>query len=419
MGIRFLANYFSISFFITILIMSGSLDSQARAECENIPVSIGAPTQDLIDLCSNHEIDSNLVAINAVGDIAYGWEFVQSDIDSFELSIPEVLTPQGGKEQPEERFVSGCDFDNSGTFEEIFCITDLGDLFTSNIDTRIVTEIGTAVAFNGEVFTGLATDPTTGVMYASSNDVSASSLYILDLNTGAATRVGAVTNSPSLIAIAVNNQGQLFGYDIVFDSLIKIDKNTGSGTVVGSLGFDANFAQGMDFNESDNKCYLFAFNNITFQAELRTCNTNTGLTQFVGVLGATSPGGIRDVTGAGIAATAPDISVLPITPGFSNSSNQIMAEGTTANGNVAFVWGSAMGSLKLGGKVCNGLEIGIRRPQLLGIVRASFDQIADLDFFIPFFSEPEIVLLTQAIDIKSCVISEVVPNKITNINDSE
>lgn len=397
----------------TITFTSGTISSYALDECENTPASNVAPSQDLIDLCSSSlKSNINILSANTASNIAYGWEFVQGDIDSFELAVPEVLTSQESKQRFENRFITGCDFDNSGTFEEIFCISEDGYLFSSNLITTVANDIGIADSFNDEGFTGLASDRVTGIMYASSNDLTGSSLYTIDLDRGTATRIGPVTNSPGLIAIAINNQGQMFGVDILLNSLIKINKNTGAGTIVGSLGFNANFGQGMDFDESDNTCYLFAFNNNTFQAELRTCNTRTGLTQFVGVLGATVPGGIRQVTGAGIAASAPDLSLLPITPGLSNTANNISAEGATSNGNVAFLWGNVPGSLTIGGNICNGIVIDINRPKILGIIKALPNQIAELAIFVPFFTEPQIQVLTQAVDIKSCVKTEVILNTL-------
>lgn len=415
----FSSDYITI-LLLTLLFVSTPMAAQAEVNCENIPPSTGAVSEDLINLCGKrHTNVASTVNTNAVGNLAFGWEFVQSDIDSFELSVPEILAPLGGNEIGVNELISGCEFDNSGTFQEIYCISDGGYFFKSNLNTKIADEIGRALSFNGEGFSGLATDPTSGIMYASSNDVRSSSIYTIDLATGNATKVGTVTNSPALIAIAINNQGQMFGYDILLDSLIKIDKNTGAGTVVGSLGFDANFAQGMDFDESDNTCYLFAFNNIEFQAELRTCNTKTGLTQLVGVLGETDPGGVREVTGAGIVAVRPEISVTPITPGVSNSANQIVADGASANGKVAFVWGNVADSVIIGGNVCNGLEISIKRPELLGIARASELQTAVLGVFVPFFSEPQIVVLTQAVDLKSCVISDVISSPIMGATGNE
>src|SRR5690606_7643910 len=60
---------------------------------------------------------------------------------------------------------------------------------------------------------------------------------------------------------------------------------TGLSTVLGPLGFDANFVQGMDFDNEDGTLYLYAFNNATFVAELRTMNLSTGATTLIGTLG--------------------------------------------------------------------------------------------------------------------------------------
>ena len=410
-------NRLSNAVFLFILLLF-PIVSSAQIDCENVPSSNGIPSQELLDQCRKPVSNTNLVGTEATGDVAIGWEFVSRNLDTIELVIPEVLNPLGLPEYRNEvnDFLSGCDFDNSGTFQYLYCISEQGSFLSADVDLKILNDIGDAVPFNGEGFTGLATDPTTGIMYASSNNLSNSSIYTINIATGDETRIGEVTNSPGLIAIAINNQGQMFGVDIVFNSLIKIDKSTGEGTVVGSLGFDANFAQGMDFNESDNKCYLFAFNNVSFRPELRTCNTKTGLTQLIGVLGDIYPGDTIQITGAGIAAVAPEISIFPITPGVSNSINNISAEGSSSSGKVAFVWGNGPGSVKIGGNVCNGLEIGIKRPKLIGIVKASPDQMANLNFLIPFFSESEIQVYSQAVDVKSCVTSEVIPNTITGAN---
>ncbi len=77
----------------------------------------------------------------------------------------------------------------------------------------------------------------------------------------------------------------MYGFDLVNDSLMSIDKATGAGTIIGSLGFDANFGQGMDWDSATGQLYLAAFNNGTGQAELRIADTTTGNTALVGALG--------------------------------------------------------------------------------------------------------------------------------------
>jgi hypothetical protein len=55
--------------------------------------------------------------------------------------------------------------------------------------------------------------------------------------------------------------------------------------VIGSIGFDANYGQGMDFDSVTGTMYLAAFNNATFQAEFRAVDLATGNTVFLGALG--------------------------------------------------------------------------------------------------------------------------------------
>lgn len=158
------------------------------------------------------------------------------------------------------------------------------NLITIDTTTGVPTVVGSTG--NGNT-TGMAYDPTTGNMYVS--DViscgSGSRLHTIDLNTGALTLVGTITNAPCLIGIAADTSGQLYGYDIANDSLLSIDKATGAGTIVGSLGFDANYGQGMAFDAASGQMYLAAFNNAAFQAELRIADLNTGNTTLVGALG--------------------------------------------------------------------------------------------------------------------------------------
>jgi hypothetical protein len=100
--------------------------------------------------------------------------------------------------------------------------------------------------------------------------------------TGAATAVGQITNAPTVIDIAINADGEMYGLDIVNDRLVQINPATGAGTVVGSIGFDADYAQGMDFEPASGELYLAAYNMGSAQGELRLANTSTGNSVLVG-----------------------------------------------------------------------------------------------------------------------------------------
>ena len=141
--------------------------------------------------------------------------------------------------------------------------------------------IGPSTPISGTTWTG-ATGTISGTLYASSANVSISYLYTVDMDTGTATEVGEITNAPAIIDIAINTDGEMYGVDIVNDVLVQIDPATGAGTVIGSIGFDARFAQGMDFEETTGVLYLAAFNSTDNQGELRIADTATGNSVLVG-----------------------------------------------------------------------------------------------------------------------------------------
>lgn len=123
-------------------------------------------------------------------------------------------------------------------------------------------------------FTGFVYDHTTGNYYGLSTDLSASSIFTINMNTGVCTPVG----SPSTvcaggIAIACAPGGSLFVVDIVGDNLYKVNKTTGVFTLVGPLGFAANLSQDAAFDLSDGILYLASSGPGN---HLRICDTTTG-----------------------------------------------------------------------------------------------------------------------------------------------
>jgi hypothetical protein len=88
-----------------------------------------------------------------------------------------------------------------------------------------------------------------------------------------------------MIDTKANCDGQLYGYDIVDDNFYSIDKATGAATLIGYIGFDANYAQDMDFDPDTDILYMGAFNLTTFTGELRTVDLTTGLSTLVGTTG--------------------------------------------------------------------------------------------------------------------------------------
>ena len=261
--------------------------------------------------------DSGTTRVAIGGNDVVGAEI--TDLDAMvetSLAAPDILTTLSvlgpGGIGPNGNLVQGCDFDASGGFDTLYCVEGSGGFFTVDTTTGTQTLVGVAsIQAPDAVVTGLASDPTTGVMYmvatsestpGSGDCATDSGLYTVDLTTAVATRIGTIPDLSCIIAAGFDNSGQLYGYGVVSDNMASIDKTSGSSTILGPLGFNANFAQGMDFDAATDTCYLFAYNDDApsgSEGELRTCDTTTGSTAFVGTLGGV--GSFSEISGAGIA----------------------------------------------------------------------------------------------------------------------
>ena len=70
----------------------------------------------------------------------------------------------------------------------------------------------------------------------------------------------------------------MYGHDIGADVLFTIDKTNGLTAVIGPTGFNANYAQGMDFDWSDDTLYLWLYSSVTqFCSADLTTGACTGL----------------------------------------------------------------------------------------------------------------------------------------------
>jgi hypothetical protein len=175
-------------------------------------------------------------------------------------------------------------------------------IYTIDIVTGMETQHVLLTGILGYTPTALSYAPSSGQMYFVESNVSTSLLYTVNLNTGVCTLVGTITNAPGLINLAIDNNGNAYGVDIVNDILVKVDLSNAIGTVIGGIGYDANFAQGADFDPGSGNMYLAAFNNGAFQAELRSVNLNDGSTTYISDLA--PDGNLHNATAFGIMSDA-------------------------------------------------------------------------------------------------------------------
>jgi hypothetical protein len=195
------------------------------------------------------------------------------------------------------------------------------ELHTLDTTTGDDTTVGPSVPLSGHIWTG-ATGTTGGTLYTSSTSGEASHLYRVNTATGLATVVGEITNAPCIIDIAINAAGELYGLDACHDALMRIDPTTGAGTLIGSTGFDADYAQGMDFEDRSGTLYLAAYNTTLSRGELRIADTATGNSVLVGPF----PDGVEVDALAFAKPTAAPLQVLQ-NPGFESSWDHWQTEG--------------------------------------------------------------------------------------------
>jgi len=132
----------------------------------------------------------------------------------------------------------------------------------------------------GESINGLAYDDTTGTLYGCTS----TSLYIINQSTGAATLVGAMGNGGgTMIGIACDSYGNMYGEDIGDDNLYSINIPTGAATIIGPLGIDLSYAQDMAYDKDNDTCYITGYKGSTNGGgALYSVNTSTGLVTLIG-----------------------------------------------------------------------------------------------------------------------------------------
>lgn len=156
------------------------------------------------------------------------------------------------------------------------------------VATGEFTGLGTLSGDLAETWTSMSWDHTTGTLYASGSTLLGNSLFVIDPDALTATEVGEITGpglAPGaiIIAIAVSPEGLMYGLDIIDDVLLAIDKSTGEASVIGPTGHDANFAQDMDFDQSDGTLYWAGYMG-GGDSRMMTIDVETGAASQVGAV---------------------------------------------------------------------------------------------------------------------------------------
>ncbi len=164
-------------------------------------------------------------------------------------------------------------------FSQLYAIDYTNNLLvTIDTATGVRTVIGSLTGGNG--FWAGMTAAVDGTLFASTTNCGTNStLYTINPETAAVTLVGPIAPNTCILDIAINAQDEMYGVDIQNNNLYQIDPNTGAGTVVGSLGVNAQFLQGLDFDQATGVLYWAAY---TLFGEMRVIDTSTGASASLG-----------------------------------------------------------------------------------------------------------------------------------------
>jgi hypothetical protein len=182
------------------------------------------------------------------------------------------------------------------------------------------------------VWRGLAWDATTETLFAVGTDTFAAlpdtRFFLARLQLGhdvVATTIGelpGLERSVSIIDIAVDPAGRVFGVDIQRNLLWAIDKETADASAIGDLGFNATGALGLDFDDATGKLYLASLDADSQIGSLYTVDTLTGGASAVGQLGDGSQHMALAIASGGPCVPPGEVPWLSLSP----------TEGTTAPG---------------------------------------------------------------------------------------
>ncbi|KAA3620849.1 MAG: T9SS C-terminal target domain-containing protein [Flavobacterium sp.] len=218
-----------------------------------------------------------------IGDSdVYGIENQTETMGKLNKANPASFTPINGSPIVNPNFEGAGASTPNG--DKTYVADNNNNLYELVLATGVYTFLGAITGIPvGESITGLEFNPVDGLLYALSTDAVQTTLLLISVVALAATVIG-ITGMVLGIALAATLSGQFFALDIDSDSIFALSLITGLAVLVGAIGFDANFGQGMALSVIAGVILLAAFNNTVFDSELRIVDIATGLTTLIGII---------------------------------------------------------------------------------------------------------------------------------------
>lgn len=230
------------------------------------------------DLLGTNNTLSKAVKVMVLNKVVYGYNaYPGAGTDpvgptSFNLGTPETLNSIA--DQSALNFVNGGTWANGIWYGTVANSAATIPYYFISLDPA--TGARTIIGDMGVATNGLSYNPVNSTMYA----VSATSLYTVNMSTGVATMVGTANTGILMINFAINSAGQAYAVDGTADVLGSVNLSTGAFTSIGSIGFNANYAQDMEFDRESGELFMAA-QDLT-SGWLAWVNKSTGTTLKIG-----------------------------------------------------------------------------------------------------------------------------------------
>ncbi|MDN3723880.1 T9SS type A sorting domain-containing protein [Aequorivita sp. SDUM287046] len=209
----------------------------------------------------------------------FGINNTTANLISFDPADPTALTNLGVSPAVGFENAGAIDPNNDGT---AYVLDNGGAFYSVDLATGVYTSLGNIAAPNGETWAGAEFDAS-GTLYALSTNIATSTLSTIDIGAATATTIG-MTGMAGGISLMIDANGDAYSHDIVDDNFYYVDLATGTASIIGSLGFDANFGQGGTYIKGDpGFVYLSAFDGGAFQSQWRRVDVLTGASTVIGL----------------------------------------------------------------------------------------------------------------------------------------
>ncbi|MDP3832309.1 MAG: T9SS type A sorting domain-containing protein [Ignavibacteriaceae bacterium] len=263
-------SFHRISIMIILVLITLSVNSIAQILIErkvsNGPIPNSIKHEKYPDFSGNGNIEATV-----------GFGYANIALTSLSLPMPAgtPITPLTSYTFPNATFASSMVKGGDGNY---YITTIEPALYQMDPGTGIITLHGT--------ITGLGADQPNGISYNPANStyymVSSNNFFTIDISTRIATLVGALNNTDgAMVDLCFDASGTCYAFDVGLDNAYTINIGTGNATLLGPIGYDANYGQGMAYDFETSTIYLSAFNGTTATGQLRTMDPVTGATTLV------------------------------------------------------------------------------------------------------------------------------------------